>query len=128
MRTRSAVLHSTALELRTECFFLYVGFERHCWVQALEFAAIATQKLIDGFIDFHTLEHAAVVTLVLNACSYPNMMERLLPFCGSARTSDHNKVRFSSCCQRPHLLWYVYHHHEVCLRLLVAGDSNAIHS
>lgn len=24
--------------------------------------------------------------------SYPNMMERLLPFCGSARTSDHNKV------------------------------------
>ena len=26
------------------------------------------------------------------SCSYPDMMERLLPFCGSARTSDHNKV------------------------------------
>lgn len=24
--------------------------------------------------------------------SYPDMMDRLLPFCGSARTSDHNKV------------------------------------
>ena len=31
------------------------------------------------------------VTLDL-ACSYPDMVERLLPFCGSARTSDHNKV------------------------------------
>ncbi len=31
------------------------------------------------------------VALVLT-CSYPDMVERLLPFCGSARTSDHNKV------------------------------------
>ena len=25
-------------------------------------------------------------------CSFPEMVPKILPFCGSARTSDHNKV------------------------------------
>lgn len=28
-------------------------------------------------------------------CSYPDMMKCTLPFCGSARTSEHNKVHLS---------------------------------
>ena len=30
------------------------------------------------------------------ALSYPKMVERILPFCGSAKTSPHNMVRKAS--------------------------------
>ena len=42
-------------------------------------------------------------------CSYPEMVPKILPFCGSARTSDHNKVSIPQSTQP------AMHHTSLCM-------------
>ena len=49
---------------------------------------------------------------------YPNMVQRVLPFCGSARTSEHNKVR-------PAVLGHAPMHHATMTK--TAMDAVAPH-